>query len=37
MFTGALNRRDFGMVWNSPLITIPDDLTITLQIEATPA
>jgi polyisoprenoid-binding protein YceI len=35
--TGALNRRDFGMVWNSPLLTIPDDLTITLQIEATPA
>jgi polyisoprenoid-binding protein YceI len=35
--TGALNRRDFGMVWNSPLITIPDDLTIALQIEATPA
>jgi polyisoprenoid-binding protein YceI len=37
MLTGALNRRDFGMVWNSPLITVPDDLTIALQIEATPA
>jgi polyisoprenoid-binding protein YceI len=35
--TGPLNRRDFGIVWNNPLITIPDDLTVRLQIEATPA
>lgn len=35
--TGALNRRDFGMVWNQPYIDVADDLTITLQIEATPA
>jgi polyisoprenoid-binding protein YceI len=35
--TGTLHRRDFGMVWNSPLITIPDDLTIALQVEATAA
>lgn len=33
---GPLNRRDFGMVWNNPLVTIPDDLTVALQIEATP-
>jgi polyisoprenoid-binding protein YceI len=32
---GALNRRDFGMVWNNPLIAIPDELTVSLQIEAT--
>src|SRR5690348_1814141 len=25
--TGGLNRRDFGMVWNNPLVTIPDDLS----------
>ena len=35
--TGALNRRDFGMVWNKSLINVADDLTVTLQIEATPA
>ena len=35
--TGPLNRRDFGMVWNNPLLTIPDDLTVRLQIEATAA
>jgi polyisoprenoid-binding protein YceI len=35
--TGPLNRRDFGMVWNNPLVTIPDDLTVALQIEATRA
>ena len=35
--TGPLNRRDFGIVWNNPLITIPDDLSVRLQIEATPA
>ena len=35
--TGPLNRRDFGMVWNNPLINIPDDLVVKLQIEATPA
>jgi polyisoprenoid-binding protein YceI len=35
--TGAVNRRDFGMVWNNPLITVPDDLAIALQIEATRA
>ena len=35
--TGPLNRRDFGIVWNNPLLTIPDDLTVTLQIEATAA
>ena len=34
--TGALNRRDFGMVWNNSVITVPDDLTVRLQIEATP-
>ena len=34
--TGPLNRRDFGMVWNNPLVTIPDDLSVRLQIEATP-
>jgi polyisoprenoid-binding protein YceI len=34
--TGGLNRRDFGMVWNNPLVTIPDDLIVRLQIEATP-
>lgn len=33
--TGALNRRDFGMAWNNPLIAIPDDLTVALRIEAT--
>jgi polyisoprenoid-binding protein YceI len=33
--TGGLNRRDFGLVWNNPLISIPDDLTVKLQIEAT--
>ena len=32
--TGPLNRRDFGMVWNNPLIAVPDDLIVTLQIEA---
>ena len=35
--TGPLNRRDFGIVWNNPLITVADDLTLRLQIEATPA
>ena len=35
--TGGLHRRDFGMVWNNPLVTIPDDLTVRLQIEATSA
>jgi polyisoprenoid-binding protein YceI len=35
--TGPLNRRDFGMVWNNPLLTIPDELTVRLQIEATAA
>jgi polyisoprenoid-binding protein YceI len=32
---GDLDRRDFGMVWNNPLLRIPDDLTVRLQIEAT--
>jgi polyisoprenoid-binding protein YceI len=35
--TGPLKRRDFGIVWNNPLITIPDDLTVSLEVEATPA
>jgi polyisoprenoid-binding protein YceI len=35
--TGGLNRRDFGMVWNNPLVTIPDDLIVKLQIEAAAA
>lgn len=32
--TGALNRRDFGMVWNRPYIDVADDLTIRLEVEA---
>jgi polyisoprenoid-binding protein YceI len=35
--TGSLNRRDFGMVWNNPLITIADDLIVALRIEASSA
>ena len=35
--SGPLNRRDFGMVWTSPVIKVADDLTVSLAIEATPA
>jgi polyisoprenoid-binding protein YceI len=34
---GSLNRRDFGIVWNRPYLSIPDDLAVRLEIEATPA
>jgi polyisoprenoid-binding protein YceI len=33
--SGSLNRRDFGIVWNNPLIQIADDLTVNLEVEAT--
>lgn len=35
-FTGAttFNRRDFGMTWDSALIKIYDDVTVTLTLEA---
>jgi polyisoprenoid-binding protein YceI len=33
--TTALNRRDFGMVWNNPLMHVADDLTVNLVITAT--
>ncbi len=38
-FTSALtlNRRDFGIAWNSPLIRVADAVRITLDIQATPA
>jgi polyisoprenoid-binding protein YceI len=35
--TTALNRRDFGMVWNRPYIDVADELTVTLEVEASPA
>lgn len=33
----ALNRRDFGLVWNRPYLKVGDELTIRLEIEAAPA
>ena len=33
--TGTLNRRDFGIIWNSPMINIADTITLTLTVEAT--
>jgi len=35
--TGSLNRRDFGMVWNRSYIDVADELTVTLEVEATQA
>ena len=32
--TAPLNRRDFGIVWNKPVITVADDLTVTVAVEA---
>jgi polyisoprenoid-binding protein YceI len=35
--TTALNRRDFGIVWNALAIGVADALTVNLVIEATPS
>ena len=35
--TAALNRRDFGIIWNKAMIDVADDLTVKLAIEATRA
>ena len=35
--TGQLNRREFGIVWNTPFIGVSDDLTLALAVEAVPA
>jgi polyisoprenoid-binding protein YceI len=35
--TTTLNRRDFGMSWNRSYIDIADELTVTLEVEASPA
>jgi polyisoprenoid-binding protein YceI len=35
--TTALNRRDFGILWNTLLIGVADALTVDLVIEATPS
>jgi polyisoprenoid-binding protein YceI len=32
--SGSLNRRDFGLDWNSPLIKIADAVTVTLDVQA---
>jgi hypothetical protein len=32
-----LNRRDFGLVWNTLFLGVADELTVSLAIEATPA
>jgi len=35
--SGALNRRDFGIVWNKPHINVEDGLQVNLTVQATPA
>ncbi len=35
--TTALNRRDFGILWNTLLIGVADALTVDLVVEATPS
>lgn len=35
--TTALNRREFGLVWNKSIINVADSLTVTLDVEATRA
>ena len=35
--TTTLNRRDFGLVWNTLLVSVAGELTVNLAIEATPA
>lgn len=33
--TAPLNRRDFGIVWNKAAISVADELTVTVDVEAT--
>jgi polyisoprenoid-binding protein YceI len=33
--TAPLNRRDFGIVWNKAAISVADELTVTIDVEAT--
>lgn len=35
--TAALNRRDFGLIWNRPYLKVGNELTVRLEVEATPA
>jgi hypothetical protein len=35
--TTVLDRRDFGLIWSSPMQKIADDVKITLHIELVPA
>ena len=35
--TTMLNRRDFGLVWNTLILSVAGELTVNLAIEATPA
>ena len=35
--SGALNRRNFGIVWNKPHINVEDGLQVNLTVQATPA
>src|SRR5260370_14692400 len=35
--TTTLNRRDFGLVWNNLLVSVPGEFTVILAIQATPA
>jgi polyisoprenoid-binding protein YceI len=35
--TTNLNRRDFGLVWNTLFISVAGELSVNLEIEATPA
>ncbi len=35
--TAPLNRRAFGIVWDTPVMHVADDLTVTVDVEARPA
>jgi polyisoprenoid-binding protein YceI len=35
--TTTLNRRDFGLMWNTWIVSVGGELAVNLAIEATPA